>query len=65
MVTCEWPPRDGRPMVLCWCRTGPPDLPLVRLASGEELRGEAAMPSGAGHERALDISMNPDRSSSW
>jgi hypothetical protein len=27
---------------------------LVRLASGEELRGEAAMPLRAGHERALD-----------
>ncbi len=55
MVTCEWPPHG-------WPPDGIVLLPdpdrrislLVRLASGEELRGEAAMALRAGHERALD-----------
>jgi hypothetical protein len=55
MVTCEWPPPGWPPdgIVL----VPDPDRRislLVRLASGEELRGEAAMPLRAGHERALD-----------
>ena len=55
MVTCEWPPHG-------WPPDGIVLLPdperrvslLVRLASGEELRGEAAMAPRNGHGRALD-----------
>ena len=55
MVTCEWPPNG-------WPPEGIVLLPdperrisiLVRLASGEELRGDAAMAVRAGHGRALD-----------
>jgi hypothetical protein len=55
MVTCEWPPQG-------WPPDGIVLLPdperrvslLVRLASGEELRGEAAMAPRNGHGRALD-----------
>jgi hypothetical protein len=55
MVTCEWPPHG-------WPPDGIVLLPdpdrrialLVRLASGEELRGVAAMAVRAGHGRALD-----------
>jgi len=55
MVTCEWPPQG-------WPPDGIVLLPdperrvsmLVRLASGEELRGEAAMAMRAGRGRTLD-----------
>lgn len=55
MVTCEWPPHG-------WPPDGIVLLPdpdrrislLVRLASGEELRGVAAMAVRTGHGRALD-----------
>ena len=56
MVTCEWPPQGWPPegMVLL----PDPDRRvalLVRLAGGEEIRGEAAMVARNGHGRALDF----------
>ena len=56
MVTCEWPPPGWPPEGIVLLPD--PELRLgllVRLASGEELRGEAAMNLRNGHGRALDF----------
>ena len=55
MVTCEWPPTGWPPEGIVLLPD--PDRRvslLVRLASGQELRGEAAMASRNGRGRALD-----------
>jgi len=55
MVTCEWPPQGWPPDGIVLLPD--PELRvslLVRLASGEELRGDAAMVLRNGRGRALD-----------
>ena len=55
MVTCEWPPPGWPPDGMVLLPDPERRVPLlVRLSSGEELRGEAAMLARDGHGRALD-----------
>lgn len=55
MVTCEWPPQGWPPDGIVLLPDPERRVALqVRLASGEELRGEAAMAPRTGHGRALD-----------